>query len=67
MARASETHIVYAQHEGISPQAELSALANVYKYILDQAHRNAAGMTSTNGGDAMKGSKNDRARVSTHE
>ena len=44
-----------------TPQAEIATLVNVYRFVLDSANRNAAGMTSTNGDDPMKGSKNDRA------
>jgi len=44
-----------------TPEAEIATLVNVYRFVLDSANRNAAGMTSTNGDDPMKGSKNDRA------
>jgi hypothetical protein len=50
--------IAYAPRPDATPEGELNALANVYRYVLN---KNAAGMTSTNGGDAMKGSRNDRA------
>jgi hypothetical protein len=33
----------------ITPQAEIATLVNVYRFVLDSANRNAAGMTSTNG------------------
>lgn len=32
-----------------TPQAEIATLVNVYRFVLDSANRNAAGMTSTNG------------------
>jgi hypothetical protein len=38
--------ITYAVRPDATAQAELSALANVYRYVLN---KNAAGMTSTNG------------------
>jgi len=44
-----------------TPEAEIATLVNVYRFVLDSANRNAAGMTSTNADDPMKGSKNDRA------
>ena len=44
-----------------TPEAEIATLVNVYRFVLDSANRNAAGMTSTNGDGPMKGSKNDRA------
>jgi hypothetical protein len=56
-------HISYAQHPEVSAEAELSALCAVYSIVIksSQAKENAAGVTSTNGDDPMKGSKNDRA------
>jgi hypothetical protein len=53
--------ISYAQRPDATPETEISALAAVYKFVLDSANKNAAGMTSTNGDDA-KGSRDDRAR-----
>ncbi len=55
-------HIAYTPRPDASPEAEAAALANVYRFVLDSANKNAAGVTSTNGGDA-KGSRNDRARA----
>jgi len=51
-------NITYASRPGATTQTEISALANVYRFVLDSANRNAAGMTSTNGGDA----KEERSR-----
>jgi hypothetical protein len=51
--------ISYAARRDTTPEAELSALCNVYKLIIDHANRNAAGMTSTNGGDEKERSRND--------
>lgn len=62
-----EHTISYAPHPDATPEAELSALAGVYKFVLDcHARKNAAGVTSTNGDDA-KGSQSDRARISIPE
>ena len=54
--------ITYATRQDATPEGELNALAAVYRIILDsRTNRNAAGVSSTNGDDAMKGSENDRA------
>jgi hypothetical protein len=58
----SSRHIVYVSHSDSTREAQASALANVYRLVLDSANRNAVAMTSTDGSDAMKGPKNDRAR-----
>ena len=58
----TSTEITYAPRPDTTPQAELSTLANVYGFVLNSATKNAAGRTSTNGADAMKGSVDDRAR-----
>jgi len=56
--------ITYSPRSLATPDTEISALGNVYRFILDcHAKKNAAGMTSTNGDDA-KGSVNDRAKAS---
>jgi len=50
--------ITYAPRPDTTPETEISALGNVYRFILDcHAKKNAAGVTSTNGDDA-KGSQN---------
>jgi hypothetical protein len=54
--------IIYQPRQDAAPEAERATLANIYRFIIDcHAKRNAASVSSTNGGDAMKGSKNDRA------
>ena len=53
--------IIYTPRPDATPEGELNALAAVYRIILDRCKENAAGVTSTNGDDAMKGSNNDRA------
>ncbi len=50
--------ITYAARGSATPEAEIAALAGVYKFVINRPNRNAAGMTSTNGDDA-KGSKHD--------
>jgi len=52
-------HFRYAQHADATPKAELGALASVYRFVLDSAQKNAAGRTSTNGGDEKERSRND--------
>ena len=59
----SSPGITYTPCPDATPEAELSALSAAYKFILDSAKKNAAGVTSTNGDDA-KGSRNDRAKRS---
>jgi hypothetical protein len=56
--------IVYQARTDSTPETEIAVLSNVYSFILTsrQAKINAAGMSSTNGGDE-KGSKHDLART----
>lgn len=66
----TKPQVTYMSRPGTTPTAETSTLAAVYKFVLGcHAKRNAASVTSTNGGDAMKkGSMNDdRARISIPE
>jgi hypothetical protein len=51
--------ISYVPRPDTTPETELSALCNVYKLIIDHANRNAASMTSINGGDEKERSRND--------
>ena len=51
--------VTYTVRPDATPEGELNALANIYKFVLDSAHKNAAGRTSTNGGDEKERSKND--------
>jgi hypothetical protein len=61
----SSARITYSQRSDAMPEAEISALAAIYGLVLK---KHAPGVTSTKGGDAMKGSKNDnRAKSSIHE
>ena len=54
--------VSYASRPDATQEAELNALASVYRFILNcRAKENTAGVTSTNGDDA-KGSQHDRAR-----
>jgi hypothetical protein len=62
----SSARTSYMQRQDAAPETEMSALAAVYRFVLDSANKNAAGMTSTNGDDA-KGSRNDRARTIIQE
>jgi len=41
----------------------MTVLASIYRLALNSVDRNAPGVTITKGDDAMKGSKNDRARI----
>jgi hypothetical protein len=51
--------ITYTPRPDAMPEGELSTLANVYRFVLDSANKNAAGVTSTNGGDAKERSEDD--------
>jgi len=58
--QASNSHIIYIPRPDATQEAELNALASVYRFILDsRAKKNAAGVVSTNGGDAKGRSKDD--------
>lgn len=62
----SDTRITYAPRPDATAEAELNALAGVYRYILDcHAKKNAAGVTSTNGDDAKKGSLKHEVRANS--
>ena len=43
----SSPRITYTPRLDATPEAELSTLANVYKYALNSASKNAAGVPST--------------------
>jgi hypothetical protein len=59
-------NITYAPRPTASPEAELSALASVYRFIIDShANTNAAGVSSTNGDDAERGSSDSASNDST--
>jgi hypothetical protein len=57
----SNPAIAYTQRPDATPEAELGALAAVYRFVIDRANRDAPGVTSTKGDDEMKGSRNDLA------
>jgi hypothetical protein len=53
--------VIYTPRDA-TPESEIGALTAAYRLILDfHANKNAAGVPSTDGGDAMKGSEHDRA------
>jgi hypothetical protein len=54
--------ISYAARQDTTRENEIAVLASIYRLVLDSANRNAVAMTNTDGSDAMKGSKNDRAK-----
>jgi hypothetical protein len=51
--------IAYTPRSDATAEGELNALASIYSFVLHSAHKNAAGRTSTNGGDEKERSKND--------
>jgi hypothetical protein len=55
----SSPQITYTPRSDTTPEAEVSALAAVYRLVIDRAMQNAAGVSSTNGDDAKKRSKDD--------
>ena len=59
-------NITYAPRPNASPEAELSALASVYRFIIDShANTNAAGVSSTNGDDAERSPSDSASNDST--
>ena len=55
----SNSRIAYAPRPDATPEGEQNALASIYRFVLDSAHKDAAGRTSTNGGDEKERSRND--------
>jgi hypothetical protein len=55
----SSPQITYTPRSDTTPEAEVSALAAVYRLVIDRAMQNAAGVSSTNGDDAKERSKDD--------
>jgi hypothetical protein len=51
--------ISYATRPDSTPEAEIATLVNIYSFVLNSANKNAAGVTSTNGGDEKERPKND--------
>ena len=62
-------HITMTPHSGISPEQCRDARAQAWAYVFQcwREKQNAAGVTTTNGDDAMKGSNSDRARIIIQE
>jgi hypothetical protein len=58
--------ITYTPRPDAMPERELSTLANVYRFVLDSANKNAAGVTSTNGGDAKERSEDDSSATQNY-
>jgi hypothetical protein len=61
----SSLRITYTSHSDTSHDAETVVLANIYKLVLDRASKEAAPESRPD--DAMKGSKNDRAKTIIQE
>jgi hypothetical protein len=58
--------ITYTLHADATLEAELSALASVYRFIIDShTNTNAAGVSSTNGDDAERGLSDSASNDST--
>ncbi len=55
-----KARVTYSVRPGATPDAELSALSAVYKFILRCASKRDRSLTS-GPNDAMKGSRHDRA------
>jgi hypothetical protein len=62
----SESRITYAQRPDTTPETELSALASVYRFILDCHTQKEAAPQQSRPEDA-KGSQHDRAKISISE
>ncbi len=62
----SVPRITYVPHPDATQEAELNALASVYRFILNcRAKKNAAVVTSTNGDDAERGLNDSASNDST--
>ena len=59
IAQRALPNVVYTPRVVITTEVELSTLANIYRHVIDCGNRNAAGVSSTNGGDAKERSKDD--------
>jgi hypothetical protein len=57
--------LTYAPRPDATPEAESSALAAIYKIVLNSANKNAAGVTSTNGNDAERDLSDSASNDST--
>ncbi len=59
-------HIIYTSRQDATPGSEVDDLAAVYAFVLEcHEKKNAAGVTSTNGDDAKKGSLKHEVRANT--
>jgi hypothetical protein len=45
----SSPRITYTAHPAAKSEGEVAALANVYRFLIDRAMKNATGMTKTSG------------------
>ena len=61
----SSPRIIYTPRPDATPEAELSTLANVYRFLLDSANKNAAGVTGTDGNDAERDLSDSASNDST--
>jgi hypothetical protein len=62
----TSSRLTYTPRPDTTPEAEISALASVYRFIIDShANTNAAGVTSTNGDDAARGLNDNASNDST--
>jgi hypothetical protein len=62
----SSSRVAYAPRSDATPEAEISALSNVYAFVISCATKDAAGVTSTGGDDEMKGSRNDSLAITDY-
>ena len=51
--------VIYTARPDATPEDELNALASIYRFVLNSAHKNAASRTTTNGGDEKERSRYD--------
>ena len=58
MARTSEAHIAYAQRAGITPEAEVAAVASVLRFILE-CHAKKEAAPESRPDDEKERSRND--------
>jgi len=59
----SSPRVIYRQLCGATTETEVSTLANIYRYLLNSASKNAPGVSGTKGDNAKKGSLKHDSRA----
>jgi hypothetical protein len=65
--RSNAARITYLPHSDTTPEGELNALANVYRFILEcQARKNTAGVSSTDDAKETRDGNEERKQKEKH-